>query len=51
MPVVFMVLGSALAIAVVSLLTRPPGPETLQRYFPNAPGTYTPTASAATVRP
>ena len=35
LPVVPMVLGSALLVAVVSLLTRPPGAATIERYFAN----------------
>ncbi len=35
-PVVPMVLGSALLVWLVSLLTRPPSPATLARYFPPA---------------
>lgn len=34
LPVMPMVLGSALLMAVVSLLTRPPSQKTLDRYFP-----------------
>jgi SSS family solute:Na+ symporter len=34
LPVVPMVLGSAALVAAVSLLTRPPGPATLGKYFP-----------------
>jgi hypothetical protein len=33
LPVFPMVLGSALLMVLVSLLTRPPSPETLRRYF------------------
>jgi SSS family solute:Na+ symporter len=38
LPVVPLVLLSALAMAAVSLLTRPPGRATLERYFPAVPG-------------
>jgi Na+/proline symporter len=34
MPVVPMVLGSMLCVILFSLLTQPPGAQTLQRYFP-----------------
>lgn len=34
LPVVPMVLGSALLMLLVSLLTRPPSPETIEKYFP-----------------
>jgi SSS family solute:Na+ symporter len=35
LPVVPMVLGSALLMIIVSLLTRPPSPETVRKYFPS----------------
>jgi solute:Na+ symporter, SSS family len=38
LPVVPIVLGSALLMTVVSLLTRPPSDETLRRYFPDVRG-------------
>jgi SSS family solute:Na+ symporter len=37
LPVVFMCLGSALLMGVVSLLTPPPGRATIEKYFPTAP--------------
>ena len=36
MPVVPMVMGSAICVIVFSLLSRPPTPQTLNRYFPAA---------------
>lgn len=38
LPVVPMVLGSAALVAGVSLLTRPPGAATVEKYFPATPG-------------
>jgi hypothetical protein len=35
LPVVPMVLGSAVCMFVVSLLTVPPGEQTIAKYFPN----------------
>ena len=34
MPVMFMCIGSALWVFVVSLLTRPPSPGTIEKFFP-----------------
>jgi len=35
LPVVPMVLGSAVSMVVVSLLTAPPSAATIEKYFPN----------------
>jgi Na+/proline symporter len=35
LPVLPMVLGSAALVWIISLMTRPPGPKTLERYFPS----------------
>jgi SSS family solute:Na+ symporter len=39
LPVLPMVLGSALLVWAVSLVTAPPSPATIERYFPSPPGT------------
>ena len=36
LPVVPMVLGSAILVIVFSLLTRPPSKETIEKYFPSS---------------
>ena len=47
LPVMPMVLGSALLMIVVSLLTRPPSRETLDRYFPPREAARVPEAASA----
>jgi SSS family solute:Na+ symporter len=42
MPVVPMVLGSTLCVILFSLLTRPPGVQTLDRYFPRTQAAFVP---------
>ena len=37
LPVLFMCLGSAVLMALTSLLTRPPGTATMEKYFPSRP--------------
>ena len=45
LPVVPMVLGSALWMLLVSLLTRPPTKETIEKYFPGTSGSPDPDPS------
>ena len=42
MPVMFMCLGSALWVVVVSLLTRPPSRSTIDKFFPESNATLLP---------
>lgn len=47
MPVAVNVLASTAALVIVSLLTRPPSPATVEKFFPRRPGGLNARASAA----
>lgn len=51
LPVMPMVLGSAFVMILVSLVTKPPGRATLEKYFPNREGRQASALSAPVSRP